>query len=81
MNFLEMLLSFVQPYKIDSMPLYLPTKKFSKQYCKAMKMSSVLCIDWYNNSLTQSLNVSLVYVQSQSSINVKTIQIINQLIN
>ena len=41
MNFLEMLLSFVQPYKIDSMPLYLPTKTFSKQYCKAMKMSSV----------------------------------------
>ena len=36
-----MLISFVQPYKIDSMHLYLPTIKFSKQYCKAVKMSSM----------------------------------------
>lgn len=42
MNLFKMLISFVQPYKIDSMHLYLPTIKFSKQYCKAVKMSSVL---------------------------------------
>ena len=40
-DFFYVLISFGQPYKIDSMPLYSTTKKFSDQYCKALKMSSV----------------------------------------